>query len=390
MKAWTVVVVGGGYAGLHAVANLRKELCGTGGARIVWMDKDAQHVKKVRLVQARRDAMPLAVPLGDFGWADVGIVRGTLTGLDAAQQLLAYTDVSGTPQRLAYDRLVLALGSVPREPAPGSGGLTLRGTEDAAAFREAVARCAERARMDGAPALHAAVAGAGITGIELAAELAGRLRREAAALGLTPAEPLVSLVSAGPRLLPDVPAHVAQRLERQLARLGVRVLHGDKAVRYADDRGCLELRSGIEVRAGVCVWALGTVPNPLVRELGLTVHEDGRLVVDPGYRVSGAEGVYALGDCARVTDSRTGRPDGMTCKEAIPQAQRLARGLAVELEGRTGGKHGHESYPPLYCIGLGDTDGFFWMRRFGLDFVLTGKLGRKVREYTWNAASLNK
>jgi NADH dehydrogenase len=78
----------------------------------------------------------------------------------------------------------------------------------------------------------------------------------------------------------------------------------------------------------------------------------------------------------------------MTCKEGIVQARRLAGIIRAQLDGLSA--PAHTSFPPFFCIGLGPKDGFVWTRKWGLDFVLTGQLGRKVREYTWNMASLMK
>lgn len=389
MQKQTIVTVGGGYAGLHAVAALHKEFAGA-AVRLIWLNRDAFHVKKVRLVQAHDAAASLTVPLDDFGFAGVERLQGELTALDAAGRELAYTAADGRAATLRYDRLVLALGSVAREPAPHSGGLTLRGPDDGAALREALARCLAAARAQGAPP-HAAVIGGGISGVELAAELAGRLRREAAAAQLrTTAAPVVTLVSAAPRLLPEASEAIGRKLERQLARLGVRVLHGARALRYAEGEGRLELERGGTVPAGLCVWALGTKANPLARQLGLPAHADGRLLVDPYYRVERGDGVYAIGDCARLVDPRTGQPDGMTCKEAIPQAQRLGRIIAADSRGEAPPVPPHAGMTPMFCIGLGEAHGFAWARRWGLDIVLSGKLARKVREYTWNTASFMK
>ena len=68
-------------------------------------------------------------------------------------------------------------------------------------------------------------------------------------------------------------------------------------------------------------------PNPLLRELGLPLDERHRVEVDEVLRVRGHEHVWSLGDCARVPNTRSDRPDPPTCQHALRQARRLAKNL---------------------------------------------------------------
>jgi len=88
-----------------------------------------------------------------------------------------------------------------------------------------------------------------------------------------------------------------------------------------------------------------------------------------------------------VVDPISGAAAAMSCKEAISQAQRLAKILKAHLQGFQAPPH--QTYPDLLCIGLGPNDGFVWAQKWGVDFVLSGKLAEKIREYTWNVASIS-
>jgi NADH dehydrogenase len=69
-------------------------------------------------------------------------------------------------------------------------------------------------------------------------------------------------------------------------------------------------------------------PNPLLGELELPLDERGRVEVDELLRVRGRDGVWALGDCARVPNTRSSEPDPPTCQHALRQARRLAKNLS--------------------------------------------------------------
>jgi NADH:ubiquinone reductase (H+-translocating) len=398
MESLPIVIVGGGYAGLHVIESIRKHSRSSGKPlpRLILLDKETHHAKKVLLVRAAARDTKLNVPFTEFSWPDVEVICGELDSIQSENGVLTYREPRGEARELPFGRLVLAIGSIVRSPDQDRGGIALRTAADALAIREALERAIERVRRSADPRehskrLHAVVAGAGISGIETASELAARLREEASALSHERPPYVVTLVNAGDRLLPEASAHVAQRLERRLARLGVRVLHKQKVERFEQQAGLVLLDSGASVDASVCVWTLGTEAQPATRKLGLPTHEDGRLLIDPWYRVQGHGKIYAIGDCARVFDPRSGRIDGMTCKEAIPQAQRLAQIIHADMEGKTvEAAPSHQPIPPMYCIGLGPDQGFIWAKRWGMDFVLTGAIGKKVREYTWNTASLMK
>ncbi|MBO8164526.1 MAG: FAD-dependent oxidoreductase [Brevibacillus sp.] len=122
------------------------------------------------------------------------------------------------------------------------------------------------------------------------------------------------------------------------------------------------------------------------RGLGLPLTAEGQIIVDASYRVKGVPGVYSIGDCARIVDPISGQADRMTCKESIAQAARLGKIIAADLSGRPAPSH--QAHMDLFCFGLGPERGMVWIRQWGLDFILTGKLGWKIRKFTWDSASL--
>ena len=95
------------------------------------------------------------------------------------------------------------------------------------------------------------------------------------------------------------------------------------------------LSDGEHIEAGTLVWTAGVKANPLLGELGLPLDDRGRLQVDEHLRVVGRRHVWALGDCAAVTNAATpGRTDPPTCQHALRQARRLARNLVAAKDGR--------------------------------------------------------
>jgi len=85
--------------------------------------------------------------------------------------------------------------------------------------------------------------------------------------------------------------------------------------------------SSARIPTHTLVWTAGVRANPLLRELGLPLDDRGRVEVDEFLRVRGIPGVWALGDCARVPNTRSTTPDPPTCQHALRQARRLARSI---------------------------------------------------------------
>ena len=389
MKEITCVVVGGGYAGIHAVKAMREKLAGR-SVRMILLDKEPHHLRKVLLFKpAVSKEAEIALPLNRIFPEGVEFIQGTATTIQKDEKILLYQDQKGSSQAIHYDILVLAVGSVIRRAEPEQGGIALSSVEAAVSIREAWQANMRKAAQEQNPEerqrlLTVTVAGAGISGIETAAELAYAMREEAARLGMHPLAAKIYLINTENRLFPDGPAKLGHRLERALNDYGVSVLNGQKALR--EQGGIVTLSGGSTLSTGLCIWSLGLLPNPFLRTIGVPISAQGQVIVDASYRVSGAPGVYSIGDCARIIDPTSGQADRMTCKEATAQAARLGSVVVADLDGTP--SPAHKSFMEFFCIGLGPEQGIVWTRKWGLDIILTGKLGWKIRQYTWNIASM--
>ncbi|MCI3926909.1 FAD-dependent oxidoreductase [Paenibacillus sp. TRM 82003] len=392
----TIVIVGGGYAGANAAKAVKAKLGER--ARVVLVEKEAYHLKKVRLVQAAAFDTDLRKPYDAmFAPGEVDIVQGELLSVETEERFVRIADGScgarDGGRRLAYDRLVLALGSVVRPAPEGAGGIALADEASARRIRERVEAGLQAAAQEPDPARRAAlasvvIAGGGVSGVETAAELARAMAVRAAELGLAPSEaaqaPRVTLVCAGERLAPAMGDGPAAKLEARLRELGVAVLPGARVVRETVEGAALE--GGRTLPCGLVVWTIGVETNSLVPRLGLPVGDDGRLLTDGYYRVKGYD---TIGDNARIVDVRTGIEDGRTCREAMLQAQRLAAVLAADAAGRPAAPHRAPSRAQG-VVALGSGEGIAWMRKWGIDWTITGVLGGKIREVTWNGGSPSK
>ena len=235
---------------------------------------------------------------------------------------------------LRWRDLVVALGAVPRTlPVPGLSehGLAFKSLADAIYLRNHVLQQLERA--DGAldeaersRLLTFVFVGAGYAGVEALAELSD-LAEDALRYypHLRSTRRRWVLVDAAPRILPEIPPPLGDYAAAELRKRGIEI-HVDTTLASvsADDA---VLGNGARIPTNTLVWTAGVAPNPLLREWQLPLDERGRVEVDELLRVRGHEHVWALGDCARVPNTRSENPDPPTCQHALRQARRLAKNL---------------------------------------------------------------
>lgn len=391
MNETTYVILGGGYAGLHAIKAIRKawNKDKDGELKLILVDKNDHHLRKVLLFKPAAKDERIKIPFSELLEEGVQFVCGEVMAVEAGERTVHVRYADGAMQPVHYDRLIIALGSIVCRPAADRGGYPLTSVEDAFAIRaawranlqQAVKESDEQLRRS---LLTIAIAGAGLSGIETAAELAHYVRQEAQAIGLAAHEASIVLCNAHSGLLEQISGKLSRRLVEELHRLGVRIMHNSTVKRAQN--GAVEFTDGRIIEADICVWTTGLQPNPVISRLGLPITSEGKLRVNASYRVSGHQAIYSIGDGAHVEDPRTGRCDGNTCREAIAQAARLAKVLQADHAGQSAPVH--EPALEAYCFSLGPERAIVWVNKWGLDMILSGKLGWRIRQYTWDSASL--
>lgn len=268
--------------------------------------------------------------------------------------------------------IVIALGSVVSSPpartsVSRASTVHLRGLK-AGEDVEAVARAL--ASIRGRPA-RVAVVGGGISGCELAGELAV-LRRERPELS-------VVLVHRGERLLEGLRPVVSRMALRRLRMQGVDVRLG--ASLELDDDGACRV-AGAPEAFDVVVWSMGVEPPPIAEKLGVATDPRGWIRVGTSLECDAAPGVFAGGDIVQIVGPSGPVPAMRRAIEAIVQASAIAKSVLAVLDAAERGQtYALAPYRPLgdfpHGVSLGarsllvlgpfcfDLFGFtVWFRRF--------------------------
>src|SRR5207244_9704812 len=168
--------------------------------------------------------------------------------------------------------------------------------------------------------------GAGYAGVEALAELSDLAEdalRYYPRLRSTPRRWV--LVDAAPRILPEIPPPLGDYAADELRKRKIEIHVGTTLQSVSADEAVLG--DGTRIPTHTLVWTAGVAPNPVLRGWPLPLDERGRVEVDELLRVRGHEHVWALGDCARVPNTRSETPDPPTSQHALRQARRLAKNL---------------------------------------------------------------
>ena len=322
------LILGGGFAGAYVA-----RLLGDRGATIVSHENFMLYTPLLPeaasgTLEPRHTVVPLRVMC-----PKAELLLGDLTSVDLEGRT-ATIETDAGPQLVRWRELVLALGAVPRTvPVPGlrEHALSFKSLPDAINLRNHVLRRLEAAdsALDDESRraqLSFVFVGAGYAGVEALAELsdlADDAMRYYPRLRDVPRRWV--LVDAAPKILPEIPRRLGDYAARELAERGVEIHVGTTLESVSADDAVLG--DGTRIPTHTLVWTAGVRPNPLLGGLGLPLDERGRVEVDEFLRVRGIPGVWALGDCARVPNTRSTTPDPPTCQHALRQARRLAGNL---------------------------------------------------------------
>ena len=314
-----ILVLGGGFAGLwSALAAARARAMFDSDIEIVLLNDTEWHSIRVRNYEA--DLSDTRVAL-DNVLAPVGVRRleGTVTGIDVANRLVTY-EMAGARQQIGYDRLVFALGSrLARPPIPG---LAEHGF-DVDTYGAAM-RLNEHIAGLGSGASNVLVVGGGLTGIEAAAEMPGKLR----AAGIT--APRVILADHAPRIGSDMGDEAVPVIEEALQALGVE-RRGGVSVAAIDAAGAT-LQDGERIEAATVVWCAGMRAHPLTSAFPVERDRLGRLPVDSTLKISGLAAEFAAGDVATFAIDGT-HGCVMSCQHGRPMGRFAGHNAVCDLLG---------------------------------------------------------
>jgi NADH dehydrogenase len=345
-----VVILGGGFGGMTTAATLEQVFSADRSVTFTLVSDTNALLFTPMLAEVAGSSLEpthISSPLRT-SLRRTQVLRGKVAhiDLDTRSVTVALPERTGNEgaavtQEVRYDHLVLALGAVSnyfgnrhiKELA-----FDFKSLLDAIRIRNHVINCFEVADRELNTAtrtewLTFVVAGGGFAGVELAGALNDFARGMLADYPNLSAEDLrIVLIHTRDRILPELSEPLARYAQERMRERGVTFKLN---TRVADARpGRVMLNPAEEIGARTLVWTAGTTPNLLLEMLPCERDPRGAVIVDRTLGVPGHPGVWALGDCAAVTDARTGEPCPPTAQFALREATVVARNIHAMLQGR--------------------------------------------------------
>lgn len=356
-----VVILGGGFAGATCARELERLLGADRSVQLTLVSETNALLFTPMLAEVAGSSLEpahISTPLRT-SVRRTTVVRGKVAGIDLDARELWLEPAGGEAVRtLPYDHLVLALGAVTNyfgSRSVEANAIGFKSLREAVRIRGRIIDAFERAEQEVDPArrrslLTVVIAGGGFAGVELAGALNDFARGMLADFpGLSPADVRVVLVHAGDRILPELSATLGRYAESRLRERGVEFRLGAR-VRGASP-GEVTLEPAETLAAGTLVWTAGARPSPLLATLPVMRDARGAVIVDATLAVPGRPGVWAAGDCAAVTDARTGKPCPPTAQHALREGKVLAGNVLAALRGKPARPFRFDSLGALCVIG---------------------------------------
>ena len=338
MAEKNIVVVGAGYAGVHAAKKLAKKLKKDPSIQITLIDRHPYHTMLTQLHEVaagriEKEAVQLDLQRLFCRRKNVNIVTDNVTDIDTEKQVVV-TEHGSYP----YDYLVLGLGSEPNDfnvPGVKEYGFTLWSIEDAVRLREHIEKTVAKAATIRDEKVRKAmlsfvVCGSGFTGVEMIGELIEWKDRLAKDNSIKPEEITLYLVEAAPKILNSFDEKDAAKAEKYIVKNGVKILKDSPIVAVKEDR--IVFKSGEELPTYTLIWTAGIKGNSAAAKFGLKIGKNGRVKVNEYMQAEGFENIYVVGDLTYYEESE-GKPTPQIVEAAEQTGITAALNIIADIRG---------------------------------------------------------
>jgi len=369
-----VVILGGGFAGLHAA----RALDGA-AARVTLLDRHNYHLFQPLLYQVATASLSPGDVASPIRWIlrhqkNVQVLLAEAREIDPIGRRVILDGDS-----LSYDYLVVATGSAHAyfghpewaERAPG-----LKTLDDALEMRRRVLLAFEAAERETDPEkqqrlLTFVIVGAGATGVELAGALAEIARQSLVEdfRSIHPESARIVLIEGSPHVLGPFPDPLRAAARQALERLGIEVKTESVVVDIdaggvtcrvrsrtpGSDPGARAAEIIERIAAETVLWAAGVAASPLAKTLGVPLDRVGRVTPEPTLALAAHPDIFVVGDlCAFVQD---GKPLPGVAQVAMQQGARAGRNIRRAIQGQGLEPFRYHDYGIMATIGRGSAVG---------------------------------
>lgn len=377
-----VVIVGAGFGGIACA----KELLRRGiDAQLTLIDQNDYHTIHGNLYEVATSPSDLSsqqelrttvsIPLSKiFSGQKINLIKAKVDNLDIANKIL----VAGK-HKISYDYVVMSQGATANFydiEGVQQFALVLQSTRDALLIRNRVEQILTEFKYNKSqPQLDFMVVGAGLAGVELAAELQGMLSFLCWQNNIPRQKVVTTLLERSETILPGFPQAVILATKERLKELGIRQLTNTAITKVT--KRYIHTNNQEQLSYDAIVWTAG------VKSVSIPVENNGdikqtksRTEVDGCFRLPLNKNVFVIGDQCCFHDEE-GQPLPGTANQAVDQGKYVASALISLLRNQTPAPYTCKKFPTIITVGQK------WAIYVGQRFMLTGYLAYLVRELGW-------
>ena len=300
-----VLVVGGGYGGLRAIESLQKQE----NIEITLVDQNSYHYLQTEAygyIAGKFDAHEIAIDLQSWseGFSNVNFIQTKVTAVDFQAQNVSTEDNN----MITYDYLILAVGARTnffsfieglRENSFGvkflNRAFNFRKKFEALLYKKlSVKQGASHVKYN------IAIGGAGLSGVEVAAEMAYVLKNYTKTIGKRADNIKIYLIDASDTILPGTSSYIIKNTKKRLQKLGVNIL--TNAFISKVDESKIFFKDGKELEYNFMIFTGGIKAPPLNEMIECEKNRINQFIVDKTLNLSGYKNVFAIGDCVEIRD----------------------------------------------------------------------------------------
>jgi NADH dehydrogenase len=385
-----ILILGGGFGGLYTALEIEKQFGDDPNIEITLVNRENFFLFTPMLHEVAASDLDITTIVNPIRklLKRTNFFDGEVTSIDLNNKgvTVSHGIDASHAHELSYDHLVLALGSVTNFygiPGLEERALTMKSLADAVYLRNRLIEHLEEADFECSTVppeqlLTFVVAGGGFAGVETIAAVNDFLRDALEFYPhLTEAMLRIVLVEHGSMILPELGPELGKYAQKKLEERKIEFRLGTK-VTGLSERG-VKLSDGAILPARTLIWTAGTAPCPMLEPLACK-KDRGRIVVDDFLQVPGFPGVWALGDCAFITEKKTGSTYPPTAQHALRQGQTLGRNIVATIKGGTKKPFAFSTLGQLAAIG----------KRTGVAKILGFKFSGFIAWWLWRTIYLSK
>ncbi len=298
-----VVIIGAGYGGLRVIEKLAKQP----NLDITLIDANPYHYMQTEAygyIAGKFDICDITVDIKSWcsGFSKyIKFINEEALNIDTKDQT-----VTTTNQKLHYDELIIATGAKTNFPAFIEGlkdhtyGVKIldRAYELKRKFEKIIY---SKIRHSSDDEFNIIIGGAGLSGVEIAAEMAYIAKKFTGSIGIRNNKIHIYLVEAYDTILKGLDPYIIKNSIKRLDDLGVKVMTDSFIQKVGKNH--IELKSGEIIDFDFMIFTGGIRASGLNDVLEVEKNRMNQFVVDEYLHLKGFENIYAIGDCAEIKNS---------------------------------------------------------------------------------------